>query len=771
MKKRITAIITLIAIMLSVIPAYAADQYVYAPPYEAVTGSHAAQNAHVPFTIENCSAYELVASDNFDDNEGGSDTLIMGATISDKYKRAFENGAVKITGWNYPLFMRYTGTITEGGYYAFRCRIRTEDVSIAPSTNLTAFSSDTDWSGENWITSAAGNEGRYSDITGTNDWYSVTQLLLVPEGTKGLQLTAYFSKNNAQSDSGTVYFDDFELYRVAVDPMEAVLVKPNYKGIIYGDGKADISLDVAIDESEGFFSYEDMSLSVKLTDANGNVYKSAKADNVQSRMNFVFSSEGLEVGDYYLQSVLYNAEKVISQKEVTIRKRPESYRPETYVDDDGFLVRDGKRTILKRIYVTNNNSQGAAQAALGAGIDSLANYGYWWAKTDKTEINAIEQAGIKSHINFKNFHYYLQSGTVAPSMVKQQSDLPTFLYKVASDYKNSSVLDGYNMFDEANPIISGNEIAWANEILAEADIDHPTYGVANRYWDDYGVYTKMTDVLTVDTYPVTGNEGDNLGAVGKAVKAAKENFPNRPVGITLQGFFYSEREGDTRGPNRTELLNMMWQALCEGASVVEWYAYNRMLNDPNKTYDEWNADLRAVFGELSEYEDILLSYEPSPKFSVSGGGEWLNITTRRYNGKTYLFAVNNTNTEKSATVKIDGGESVALSFAPLEVKKIELTQEDYLSPKAELKAMGFSNGDDVFAVAQGEENTLYVHPDSAVINYCADISDGAKLYIGKKEMPTSGKITVRVARKFTVTVVAADGVTKTSKKYNVVKQI
>ena len=164
-----------------------------------------------------------------------------------------------------------------------------------------------------------------------------------------------------------------------------------------------------------------------------------------------------------------------------------------------------------------------------------------------------------------------------------------------------------------------------------------------------------------------------------------------------------------------------------------------------------------------------MSKEPDPKYSVSGGGEWLNLAVKRYNGKAHLFAVNNTNTSKSATVKIEGGESVSLSFAPLEVKKIELTQEDYLSPKAELKAMGFSNGDDVFAVAQGEENTLYVHPDSGVINYCADISEGAKLYIGKKEMPTSGKITVRVARKFTVTVVAADGVTKTSKKYNVVK--
>ena len=193
-----------------------------------------------------------------------------------------------------------------------------------------------------------------------------------------------------------------------------------------------------------------------------------------------------------------------------------------------------------------------------------------------------------------------------------------------------------------------------------------------------------------------------------------------------------------------------------------------MLTDPNKTYDEWNADLKAVFGELSEYEDILLSKESDPKYSVSGGGEWLNITVKRYNGKTYLFAVNNTNTAKSASVEIDG-ESVSLSFAPLEVKKTELMQNDYLSPKAELKAMGFLNGDDIFPVAEGEENTLYVYPDSTVINYCVDISDGAKLYIGKKEMPTSGKITVRVARKFTVTVVAADGVTKTSKKYNVVK--
>jgi hypothetical protein len=112
-----------------------------------------------------------------------------------------------------------------------------------------------------------------------------------------------------------------------------------------------------------------------------------------------------------------------------------------------------------------------------------------------------------------------------------------------------------------------------------------------------------------------------------------------------------------------------------------------------------------------------------------------------------------------------------LSFKPLEVKKIVLDQDAFLSPEAELKTIGFSNGNETFEVSLGDtENILYVHEDSGVINYNAKISDGAKLYIGSKEMPLNGKITVKRADHFTVRVVAENGTVFESKTFKIVKR-
>ena len=239
--------------------------------------------------------------------------------------------------------------------------------------------------------------------------------------------------------------------------------------------------------------------------------------------------------------------------------------------------------------------------------------------------------------------------------------------------------------------------------------------------------------------------------------------------LTVQGF-HNTKLGDLRGPTEAESRNMAWQGICEGVDGLDWFIFNELYTN-EETKDTWLASLNNVFAEVEQYEDIILSDEPSPTYSVSGGGDWLNILVKRYNGKTYIFAVNNTYVAHSATVGISGLAPQNLSFAPLEVKQIELEQDEFLSPEAELKTIGFSNGNETFEVAMGDgENILYVHQDSGVINYNAKISDDAKLYIGSKEMPLNGKITVKVAEKFTVSVVAENGKDRYTKTFRVVKR-
>ena len=741
-----------------------AGAYLYEPPYEAVDGGRAAQNMPEIFSVDTAEKI-LAASADFDGAENFQN--LTRATNEASWWSVTEAG-VKITKdtagtdtrKSVVYIYRPQGGIAEGEIYAFVCRIRTEGIQGGAVRNgLEAWSTK-------WLNQTHGYDGK-NNMTGTQNWYTMTQFLQMPAGTTNLHL----SFNMGDSVTGTAYFDDLRLYKVMRDPMESVLVAPNYKGLIYGDGKADINANVLVREQNDFYDFEDLGLCARLVDENDTVLYKSEAENLGELTNFVFSSDGLAVGDYYLQTVLTDKsnDKVLAEKEHTIRKRNENYRPDTFVDDNGHLVRNGSKKILKRLSGYNAAYRETAEAAISMNVDSLSHYGMWWATGSyENDMEYMRQNGLTTHICLSSYWFSDLSGNMGTSFIKKQSDILPFFTQVADDYKNDPVLELYYLYDEPDPITKGEEIRWNNEIMAQADINHPTIGTADKGYDEYGIYTKMSDILVVDPYPVTGNETDNFAKTGQVVKKVRKNFPNRPIYLTLQGFHYAAR-GDMRSPNYKELRNMAWQAIAEGAEGFDCYAYPDMKTDTTKDLETWKSEIKAIYDEVEKYESVILSDEPSPGFTVAGGGEWLNLAVRRYDGKNYIFAVNNTNKPHSATVNVEGKE-IKLDFEALDVKIEQMSGESFLSHEAELYAMGFSNGNEVFAVNAGEENILYISDESDIINYCANISDGAKLFIGEIQMPQKGKITVRVAESFDVSVVAEDGVTINTKTYKVVKK-
>lgn len=768
-------IITMLMVGVMVFNSIYVSAYKYAPPYNEVDGGRAAENMPDPFNLDTAIAKILIASDDFDGES--TDANLSRPALSEE--KEYADGAIKISKTQstdaLQVNVTYTGEILDGETYAFYSKIKTENVLGAAPVNLIQAYGKNGWLKE------AMSSGKKS-LLGTNEWTEIVQIIEIPEGTTRLELAAYMPVEA----TGTVWFDDFKLYHIAVDPLEAVLVRPNYKGLIYGDGFGDIDLDLTIGERTNYFELEDMEVSVRLIDENDNVYRTASVEEISSRMNFVFSSNGLPQGDYYLQTILSDkgSGAVISKKEQTIRKRSESYKPDTYLDENGRIIKNGEKTFLKRIYNSGGDYPQMAEDVKTAGIDTVSWYDLWWALTQeqledtedmKNALSYMRDNAITTNINLDGYFYGKLTGNASSKFISKQEDILPFLTNVVNDHKDDSVLEGYYVFDEPNPVILGEEIRWNNEILAQEDINHPTFGVADGGYGYYGIYTKMTDILGIDPYPVrgktdsNGNPADDLSTVGKNVREVKENFPNRPVYLVLQGFRWEGR-GDLRGPTEPELKNMAWQAICEGVDGLDWYSYSSMMKDTVETNEQWLNKLNNVFSDIRGYEDVILSDEPVPNYSVTGGGDWLNLTLRRRNGKTYLFAVNNTYSAKSAVIDIEGNSTQNLSFDALEVKKIELEQADFLSPEAELITMGFSNGNETFPVAEGEKNILYVNSKSGVINYNAKISNGAKLYIGNREMPENGKITVKYADSFEVRIVAENGVNTFSKIYQIIKK-
>ena len=761
---------------------YSIDDYIH------YTGDRFEERMPGPFTVDQL-PWHLIASEDFADNEFES----LSTLTSDSWELV--DGAIRIekTQTDKQHEVKFTvknnDTIEyiEGNYYVFTCKVKTgEDFTGGKARNILSAYSETN----KWLTESGTNMLQKAD-----EWTTIYQILELPENTAKLRLSANIEKEA----TGTVWFDDFAVYRVMADTMRSVLLKPAYKGFLYGDGIGDIDLDVFVNEYSGFYTYDDMILEADLLNEQGTVLKSSVAKTVSQRMNMTFSSKGLPEGKYYLSVRLLSKDgRLLAEQEHIIRKMPADYQPDTYVDENGHLIQNGKKT-FQRLAISGPAEEygtdvygSIVSRLIDLGIDTANVQVPWWLRdinsTMQTALDRFVEKDKTISLKLSGFIYGPRDAATQRAFLKEPWHGRSLVTLVAADYRERAYTGGYYVFDEANPVTDGAEISWYNDILADIDPDHVTFGTADKRFDEYGMYTSMADMVYIDPYPVWGLETDDISVVGKNMRDIKENFPNRPVGLVLQTFSWADagRENAVRPPTYEEMRNMLFQALTEGAEHLDCYTLSDMEFGEgwSNTWEERKLEFQSLFAETQTYEDILMSDEPSPRYYLEEAS-WLNECVRRANGKTYLFAVNNSKSSQQTTVTIPGASacqtaegstlavndgSVALSFEPLEVKILEFTQEAYASPEAELKQLGFFNCSHVYPVSEGESNTLYITDDSVVINYCADISDGATLYINGVEKNCQGKISVKKATDFTVTVVSADKQTSTTKHYTICRE-
>lgn len=622
-----------------------------------------------------------------------------------------------------------------------------------------------------------------------SNWQQISGFVQIMDGTTRLHLLLSIESGS----SGTVYFDDLRIYRLALPPLRTVLITPSYKGLIFGDGGVgDINMEAYVDDGGLFnnrtmYKISDMRFTaeiVKFTPGIG--YKtvlSTGTDNAAEKMEVTFSSNVLQNGDYYLRSSLTDKTTgdEICKDWWTIRKRPFSERPNMYLDDYNRLVKKNSTTgkydpylimqMYSGPYFGSNQSSTSydvfadymadsaikSTVAYGGGILSLPN----WQKTGLNNLHSKnKQIIVDVRLSTRTLAQSRDTLENFAALFLPNSEIPAGSSGVKVN--NTNVLGGYYLFDENNPIRYGQDFIWKNEVLSAADINRPTYGCTDSV-NEYGDWVGKVDVLGVDVYPFRTSSQPDIARVGRYVKELKQKFPNRPIYYILQGFHY----GNT--PNYGEIRNMTWQALCEGAEGIDWYSFSEITGKPgpDKTKEQWLNEAFALFNELAKYEDIIMSKDPAPTFTASGigttnGGNNINIMTKRHDGKTYLFAVNNTyQTCDNIQIKVKnliGNEAVkitsvnnltfaetvtsstvavldSLTLQPLEVKIFEINQVDYASPKSELRSFGFANNS-YLVTYSGNKATLHLPNNIKSVQYGAQISKNATFSISNSSKQT-----------------------------------
>lgn len=629
--------------------------------------------------------------------------------------------------------------------------------------------------------------GSYGTSPSVNkEWTEYSTQYQIPEGASYVTLQGYIEENGV----GTMMFDDFTLRKVSPDPMETVLLTPAYKGLIYGDGhKNDINVDVVISDY-GVYDLSSFRLCAQLIDENEKVIQQKTTDWCTEKVYVSFSSDGLPEGDYYLETIITDKEtgEQIQKDSRTIRKRAENYRPDFYVDEYGRTIKDGEPFFFVSFYDTDNFTD-TIDPKVMKNFNVVSQYSYnWWHYPENKLyydyiLDELSASGLKQHVNIGNQIYTGQPSVLGMKIDGSYNDFRNIIEGIAEDFKDKDYFFGYYMFDEKNPIIYGDGYRYNNEILAKADINHPTWAITDFTTYPYGIFTKTCDILAVDPYPVYGLESDDIAETGRFVQCLSNDFPNRPIYAAIQAFDRGKLAAGTakdktakRGPNEQEMRNMMWQAICEGAQGLDWFSLSSTKQDHGENWKQYWDMVNNLAGEVQKCMNILTSVDTKPYYKVKGNSDNFNMMSRHYDGKSYVFAVNHTYEKQTLNFYLDenvkkikglySGETYEVNdkgyfeidFDKIGVEIFEYEQsDDILSSEAELINFNLILPDETLVFRNYTDNgeNVYLLPSGIKsIKYSAKISENASIYINGSKCDETGEIAVSNNTAITVKVVS-----------------
>lgn len=578
---------------------------------------------------------------------------------------------------------------------------------------------------------------------------------------------------------GDVYFDDITV-KTPTHPLEAGLVIPNYKGLIFDEygknkGENDIILRTWVLQNFMKESIEDVALKAQILDKENFVVLSSEHDNVSERMRVTFSSKYLDYGDYILKTSLENKDngREIDAVYTILRKREGSITElASYVDEEGIYVADGKRELFFGAYTNGWFDYSFFDDLDGTAIDKMVHYssGYdgfytpeYWEVLNKTGLELAPT--LRLYINRTDIHV----GSIAEERIKIESRV--------NYHKNNPKAWGYNLHDEPPTYEFRDRVAWHNEIASSLDLERITFMADNKFTELNG-FTKNFSVNAMgeDIYTITKNENDTtIGRQTDVVRALRKGFLNKPIWHILQSTnttrWYGDNDPTWQAPSEQQQKNMVMQSLCEGATGAVWYSWAEMAKNVNgDMYEDLVQRTVNASNLFKGYEDIILSYEDAPAVTTTGGS-WLNHMAKRYQGKTYLFVGNRTINPEEASFTIEGATSAVSKLTgevysvdssgtftvPLdniEIDIIEIEQPDYLSPVAQIKNVSLYSGEKSFIMEETANGFVAnVGKDAGEIFYSVSYNDGATLEINNTPSPNQGKA---LSDNLTISVISAD---------------
>lgn len=581
------------------------------------------------------------------------------ATVSRTGNRSlkYDNGANNIS----PQF-RFS--VTPGmGYYA-EVWVKTEGVTEEEGALLALDVID---SSGDWLT------GSYVNPIKPEQWTLLRiPLLTAPANAAQADLTLY-----TRGSTGTVWFDDLQIYSVMPKLLQTQLKFPNYRGLILPGENSPIEVSAEPAIGADLTAYTLRALLLGTDDS----VLDAKEFTGAASIDTTFASLHLAPGTYKVRVEALSADMVVDSKEWTIQKLSSgAEKPRSYVDGEGRFWRDGKLFLPIGIYADKIMAS-ELEELKDSPINTLLPYDY----PSEQQLDLAHQYGKSVIFSLKDFYY---GSTWAPEGIESDEDAVEMISDFANRYKNHPALLAWYLNDESP---NDDRLPSHYEAVKANDPNHPAYTVDFNL-PNANTLDKTTDIFGLDVYPIKGLETDPISEPGELQKETTAMLGKKGQWAVVQAQNVGNYgQGGLRPPTEQEMRNMAWQYITEGARGILFYSLFDLKNDASgQAYEKLLGHVNAVAQEIEDLQAFILSDKPDTNVKViSGESEHLHWMSRQVNGKTYLAAVNSSKEELEASFSIaagmqvkdwKAGSSIAVSqnrlqqtYGPLEVRIYELS--------------------------------------------------------------------------------------------------
>ena len=493
-------------------------------------------------------------------------------------------------------------------------------------------------------------------VGGTMEWtyFESTDIVVPDDRTATLKLEAY------REPSGTAWFDDVRVEEQVPAPVDAFLLYPNFRGMLFDDQPPTIRIEIAVNAPGGDFGAYEVVAALK--DGATAVMTQRYAAN--PTLVAELDGAGMAPGRLYDVALTLVARSgggvVYSAPTYRVSRVPASARSSMNVafDDKNRILLHGTPRFVLGVYDsgigynwTDSYWEQTLWTPLGRWMDGLRinlYLNYQFGLAPEAAMNALMTNLQKRGV------MYLQTG----NCFQNTPASPTFQINASDDYVRTIGTHpgsaGYYTFDECGAGMIPGVFAQYGR-LKGLDADSMTFGALLAWPQDVFLWSDSGDVLSTDPYPLYGAEpsgGYPHQQVAEWTTVNRLAVMNARPFMTVLQFFKFTSMG--RWPTLAEMRSHAYMAIVEGARGLMWWSLGaNALRDVCSGWclekTAYMGNLKAVVGELADLEPALLADDTPASLVANSQPAAIRTKVTRVAGKGYVFAYNTSNAPVIAT--------------------------------------------------------------------------------------------------------------------------